>query len=382
VTRLLDLKRRLCWGSGALLIFCAAGSAGKPDQSADDIRGLLEPIRAEYRLPALAGAVVTSRGLQSLGAVGVRKAGTEISVTDGDLWHLGSDTKAMTAALIGSLVEKGLLRWETTVGEIFPELVKNNPSPLAGINLLHLLSHRSGLPHDPASGWWLVPRADTIQGRRLNALAMAFKEKPVAAPGEKYVYSNFGYVVAGAMAEQVAGSSWEELISAEIFKPLGMQSAGFGGIGTPGEIDQPWGHGADGKPVLRNGPDIDNPPVLGPAARVHCKLADWAKFITDQLRGARGEPALLKPETYRILQTPPFGGDYALGWGVVDHEWGGGKVLTHAGSNMMNYAMVWIAPQKDSAVLVVTNQGGPAAERACDKAAAALISRIRGSNRP
>lgn len=382
MTRFYYLKRRLSWGSSALLLFCAAGSAGKPGLSADDIRGLLEPIRAEYRLPAMAGAVVTSGGLQALGAVGVRRAGTDIPVTDGDLWHLGSDTKAMTAALIGSLVEKGLLRWETTVGEIFPELVKNNPSPLAGVNLLHLLSHRSGLPPDPTAGWWIVPRADTIQGRRLNVLAMALKDKPVAAPGEKYVYSNFGYVVAGAMAEQVTGAPWEELISAEIFNPLGMRSAGFGGVGTPGEIDQPWGHGADGKPVLRNGPDIDKPPVLGPAGRVHCKLEDWAKFVADQLRGARGESGLLKPETYRILHTPPFEGNYALGWIVVEREWGGGKVLSHAGSNLMNYALVWMAPLKDFAVLIVTNQGGPAAERACDKAAAALISRIRGSNRP
>jgi len=377
MTLFYNSKRRLSWGSGVLLLFCTAGSARKPDLNADDIRGLLEPVRAEYRLPALAGAVVTSGGLQAQGAVGVRKAGTDFPVTDGDLWHLGSDTKAMTAALIGSLVEKGRLRWETPVGEIFPELAKSSPSPLAGANVLHLLSHRSGLPQDPALGWWLVPRADTIQGRRLNALALAFKEKSVAAPGERYVYSNFGYVVAGAMAEQVAGSSWEELISAEIFKPLGMQSAGFGGVGTPGEIDQPWGHGADGKPVLRNGPDIDKPPVLGPAGRVHCKLVDWAKFIADQLRGARGESGLLKTETYRILHTPTFGGNYALGWVVVEREWGGGKVLSHAGSNMMNFAVVWMAPLKDFAVLVVTNQGGPAAERACDKAAEALISRVR-----
>ena len=377
MTPFYNSKRRLSWGSGVLLLFCATGSARKPDLNADDIRGLLEPIRIEYKLPALGGAVITSKGLLAMGAVGVRKAGTDIPVTDGDLWHLGSDTKAMTAVLIGSLVEKGLLRWETTVGEIFPELVKNNPSPLAGVNLLHLLSHRLGLPHDPASGWWLVPRADTIQGRRINAVIMAVKEKLVAAPGEKYVYSNFGYVVAGAMAEQVMGSSWEELISAAIFNPLGMLSAGFGGVGTPGELDQPWGHGANGKAVNGNGPAIDYPPVSGPAGRVHCKLADWAKFVADQLRGARGEPALLKPETYRVLHTPPFGGDYALGWIVVEPEWGGGKVLSHAGSNVMNYAVVWIAPLKDFAVLIVTNQGGQAAATACDKASAALINRIR-----
>ena len=379
---ILEARGRSSLTAAVLLFFCAAGSAGPPDLTSDEIRSLLEPIRAEYKLPAMAGAVVTSQGLKALGSVGVRKAGTEIAVTDNDLWHLGSDTKAMTAALIGSLVEKGLLKWETTVGDVFPELADSSSSPLANANLLHLLSHRSGLPSDPAASWWLVPRADTIQARRLNAVAMALKEKSGAAPGEKFVYSNFGFVVAGAMAEQVTGLSWEELISASVFNPLGMLSAGFGGTGTPGEIDQPWGHGAGGKPVNGNGPAIDNPPVLGPAGRVHCRLADWAKFVADQLRGARGEPGLLKPETYRILHTPPFGGNDALGWGVVDREWGGGKVLSHAGSNMMNYALIWMAPLQDFAVLVVTNQGGPAAERGCDKASGALIGRIRGSSRP
>jgi len=184
------------------------------------------------------------------------------------------------------------------------------------------------------------------------------------------------------MAEQVTGTSWEEMMSSAVFDPLGMTSAGFGGVGTPGEVDQPWGHGANGKPVNGNGPAVDNPPVLGPAGRVHCKLEDWAKFVADQLRGARGDSALLKPETYRVLHTPPFGGNYALGWSVSDREWGGGKVLSHAGSNMMNYALIWMAPLHDFAVLVVTNQGGPAAERGCDQAAGALIGRIRGSSRP
>ena len=63
----------------------------------------------------------------------------------------------------------------------------------------------------------------------------------------------------------------------------------------------------------------------------------WARFVADQLRGARGEAGLLKPETYKILHTPPFGGDYALGWATAEREWGGGRVLTHNGSNTMNF---------------------------------------------
>ena len=152
-----------------------------------------------------------------------------------------------------------------------------------------------------------------------------------------------------------------------------MTSAGFGGTGTPGQIDQPWGHLDGGRPVAVNGPAADNPPVLGPAGRVHCTIQDWAKFVADQLRGARGRPALLKASTYQALHTPPFGGDYGLGWIVVKQDWGGGLVLNHAGDNTMNYANVWIAPQRDFAVLVCINQSGDAAAKASNEAAAALI---------
>jgi len=113
---------------------------------------------------------------------------------------------------------------------------------------------------------------------------------------------------------------------------------------------------------------------MGPAGRVHCTIQDWAKFIKDQLRGARDEPALLKHPTYSILHTPPFGGDYSLGWLVTKRDWGGGTVLTHGGDNTMNHANVWIAPQRDFAVLICVNQGGNTAFRASDEAVGALIN--------
>ena len=175
------------------------------------------------------------------------------------------------------------------------------------------------------------------------------------------------------MLERAGGAPWEEQIEAKLFRPLGMTGAGFGGTGTPGKLDQPWGHTAGAKPVGGNGPAVDNPPVMRPAGGVHASLADWAKFAADVLRGARGEPSLLQPETARALRTPPFGGDYALGWLVVPRPWAGGMALTHAGCNTMNYAVAWLAPAKDFAVLVCANQGDGEAAKACDEAASALI---------
>ena len=123
---------------------------------------------------------------------------------------------------------------------------------------------------------------------------------------------------------------------------------------------------------------MDNPPVMGPAGRIYCSIQDWAKFVQDQLRGARGESALLKPATYQTLHTPPFGGDYALGWITAQRGWGGGKVLNHGGDNTMNCANVWIAPQRDFAIFVCVNQSGDTAFKATDEAVGALIKLHEG----
>jgi hypothetical protein len=54
-------------------------------------------------------------------------------------------------------------------------------------------------------------------------------------------------------------------------------------------------------------------------------------------------------------------------------DWAGGRVLTHTGSNGMNFAVVWMAPKRDFAVLVVSNQGKGEVAKACDEAAWTLI---------
>ena len=125
----------------------------------------------------------------------------------------------------------------------------------------------------------------------------------------------------------------------------------------------------------RNGPSVDNPPVIGPAGTVHCSIAGWSKFIADHLRGARGERALLKADTYQALHTPRFGAVSALGWGVSSRSVGGATAFAHSGSNGMNASVVLIAPSRDLAVLAVTNQGDDRATAGINAAIDALIVR-------
>lgn len=334
------------------------------------VTNLLITIRQQHDVPAIAAALVTSKGIELVGVAGVRKRGTDVPARLDDLWHLGSDTKAMTAVLVARLVEQNRLKWDTTVAEVFPELADKFHPDMRGVTLLHLLSHRSGLRPNLALVRY---RGDDVKQLRLRAVREELAKAPKHKSGSRYEYSNLGYIIVGAMVERVTGKTWEEAMREEVFAPLKMTSVGFGGTGTRGEMDQPWPHHGNGRPVAENGPAMDNPPVMGPAGRVHCTIQDWAKFIQDQLLGARGEPALLTPASYQKLHSPPFGGEYALGWLVLKRDWAGGTVLHHGGDNTMNFANVWVAPRRDFAILACVNQSGDTAFNASDEAIAALI---------
>lgn len=346
-----------------------------------EIDALLETIRRKHDLPALAAAVVLGGRTVAVGAVGLRKDGADARVTVNDRFHIGSCTKAMTATLLGLLVEEGRLRWDTTLAEAFPQLADAMRPEYRKVTLEQLLCHRGGLPsHSWPTGKTFLDMhrlPGTPRQQRRAYVEMFLREPPGAEPGAKYLYANAGYAVAGAMAEEVTDTSWEELMRRRVFRPLGMKTAGFGAMGTPGRIDQPWQHVLEGKKrrPIPPGPLSDNPPVIGPGGTVHCSMGDWAKFVAAHVQGeAKG--GLLKAETFQRLHAPPFGGDYALGWVVTERDWGGGRVLTHAGSNNQNFAVVWMAPLRGFAVLSATNQGGEAAAQACDEVAAALIGRF------
>jgi CubicO group peptidase (beta-lactamase class C family) len=361
------VKRKRLARFGPAPAFC-------PGIGDEPVTKVLKRIRQKFNVPAMAAAVVTSDGLTFIGAVGVRKRGTEIPVTLADLWHLGSNTKAMTSTLIARLVERGRLKWDSTLAGIFPDLAAQMDPEFRKVNLLQLLSHRAGLPPNLDRATY---SGNDVQALRLRAVREYLAPRPETKPGSTTTYSNLGYIIAGAVVEKATGQTWERAIADEVFQPLQMNSAGFGGTGTPGQIDQPWPHTRDGKPTANNGPELDNPPVMGPAGRVHASIQDWGKFIQDQLRGARGEPALLKSESYQKLQTPACGGNHVLGWIVAQRRWGGGTVLNHSGDNTMNFANVWVSPKKNFAVLVCVNQSGDTAFRASDEAVGALIKLLQ-----
>ncbi len=342
----------------------------------EELAPLLEPLRAKHSLPALGGAVVAGGKLVALGACGERELGGGVAVGANDLWHLGSCTKAMTATLAARLVEQGKIRWDTSVESVFPQWKDKLHDDWRATTLEQLLANRGGAPGSAPRELWIAlgSREGTPQETRTWFVGELLAREPEAKAGTKFIYSNQGFTIAGAMLEAATGKSWEDLMRVELFAPLGMTSAGFGAPGSADEVDQPRGHTK--KPV-KPGPRADNPAAIGPAGTVHASLADWAKFANAHLEGARGEGQFLKPESWKKLHTAPAAQDYALGWGTAERSWAGGRTLSHSGSNTMWFCTLWLAPEKGEAYLVTTNTGAEVAAKACDEAVGALIAARR-----
>lgn len=357
-----------------------------PASAQTSLNLMLKPYLSRYELPALAAAVVKNGKIVAAGAVGTRRAGVNIPVTVNDRFHIGSNTKAMTALLAAMLVEEEKLQWTSTVANIFPELAEKMDPRLRAVTLQQLLSHTGGIPSDNEDVLKVLGESYAQEGNLDELrywLVRTWSKYPLAAePGAKWAYSNMGYVFAGAIIERKTGRTWDELVIEKVFRPLKMQTAGLGPQSSIGKIDAPLGHGiVDGKvKAMLAGPSGDNPLIIGPAGIAHMSVLDFARWAGWNAGEGKRGPKLVKAETMKKLHTPvitipiqkkrrpgtPPEGRYALGWGEVHPDWAPYPLTMHSGSNRMNLAKIWVDQKRDAAIVLMTNIAGEKADQALD----------------
>ena len=138
-------------------------------------------------------------------------------------FNLASVTKMFTAIAIAQLVERGKLSYDRTVGQILPDYP--NKAVARSVTIGQLLSHTSGMigarplaekASDPQSARTLAPWIDTFVNEPLSA-----------SPGQRFDYSNAGYILLGAVIEKASGQSYYDYVSDHVFKLAGMTNTGF-----------------------------------------------------------------------------------------------------------------------------------------------------------
>jgi CubicO group peptidase (beta-lactamase class C family) len=361
----------------AVLVAGALVLNGPASFAADDYQAKLNEIREKHNVPGLAAAAIRDGETLFIGASGFRQTGSPEAVTRDDLWHIGSCTKSMTATLAGVLVDEKVIDWEAKIADILPEFRGKLEKGWETATLEQLLQNRGGAPNEPPPDAWALAfkgRGTPVE-QRLTFLGSVLRQKPAAPPGSANIYSNQGYALAGAMLERMAKKPYEELLRGKVFEPLGMKSCGYGPPGSASKVDQPRGHRGSGgnfTPVPP-GVDADNPVAITPAGRIHCTIADFARFASWHARGPLRDVKLMSDATFRKLHESPSGQSYAMGWAVSQRDWAGGPTWSHNGSNTMWFAVMWVAPEKQSAYVAATNVAGDTGAKVCDEAVAMLI---------
>jgi CubicO group peptidase (beta-lactamase class C family) len=342
---------------GLYLLGCTTYPAPITEKSGDyDFAQFLETIRQEEKLPAIAASVIISGDTYVKAAVGTRKYGTDNWVTIDDKFLIGSCGKAFTATLAAILIEEGVLEWDTTVQDVFPEL-EMHPK-WENITLQQLLSNRSGyvddinthvLPWEELADLWNCkgPSADI----RFNYVKRAVNQNPIHPPDKVIIYANSGFIVAGGMLEKVTQKTFEKLMEEKLFVPLELKSAGYGSPAVKDPIGQPHGHS---KHAFYTAMSQDLPDFIAPMGNVAISIVDWSKFILFHLEAHQDtHTRLLESIDLEKLHRPPNSAHWNYG---MSHSWFF-KKADELDTTKLNYALAWFTEKKNNGNFLIGHKG-------------------------
>ncbi|MEL7110579.1 MAG: serine hydrolase domain-containing protein [Pseudomonadota bacterium] len=317
-------------------------------------------VRAHTETPGLSMAVADSEGRVRVFVSGTRSNQNSTAVRPSDSWHIGSNTKALTALLFARLAEENIVDWDQPLPTFFPDLKSQIDPGWNTITIKDLFSHRSGMRSIISSDVDLLSDAPLTDLRQTGVVVLL--GKPPSRKIGKFHYSNLNYVVAGAAIEAALSRefsrevSWEEAMQTYIFDAVPNLKARMGwGFGPPEHVEGHKEHIFKSPVPVGKGEAADNHPVLGPAGTLHAAPGPHALLLAEFLRM---DPSFL-PRHQRDILWEPYPDDeieYAMGWSIDIHtEYG--PIYIHNGSNTYWYSVAIIAPDLDRAVVVNANLG-------------------------
>ena len=322
-----------------LLVALASCPAGAQQGPLAGLEAYVANAVKDWRAPGLAIAIVKDGQVVFAQGYGVRELGKPDPIDTHTLFAIGSTTKAMTAALVGMLVDEKKVELDAPVTRYLPWFQFRDPAVTRDLMVRDLLTHRAGLGN--ADYLWYGQNNSTEEIlRRVRLIEPAY---PVRSG---FIYQNIMYAAAGAVIEASSGKPWTEMIRTRIFEPLGMRDSipTASTLAAQPNVASPH-YLIDGQVRVIENASVD---PVAPAGSVWSSVADMARWMRFLLNGgvAAGEKRLLSEKMARELFTPqtiapyemypttrlikPHWMTYGLGWFQQDYR--GQAVDFHTGS--------------------------------------------------
>jgi CubicO group peptidase (beta-lactamase class C family) len=314
----------------------------------------VETTSKKFNIPGVAVGVWAD-GKEIYACHGVTSIDNPLPIDQDTLFLLASVTKTFTATTLMRLVAEGKVELNAPVRRYVPELRLKDQQAADKITVLNLLNHTSGLD-------WRV-NADTGEGDDAleRSVAKMAEIELIAPPGTRTSYSQAGYNLLGRLIEKVTGQTFEQAVISLVLEPLGLSHSFFARddimtrrfvVGhNPGEggtlsIARPWRHSRG-----------DNPG--GGIATSVADLLRWARFHLGDGRAANGAQVLpthvlqqMKEPTAQ-LRASNLGDAIGIGWFLRDVD--GVRTVGHAGSANGQFADLLLVPERNFAVVSLSN---------------------------
>jgi len=310
-------------------------------------------VRAEIRRGAFPGAALAAgRGahMELLTGLGNAEWGRYEVDPERTIYDIASLTKVVaTTSAVMLLVEDGRMDVDAPVSRYLPEFTGGRKGD---VTVRHLLTHTSGLPAGAGA-----------PGTPAQALRSLIRTPLQAAPGEKMVYSDVGFVALYAAAERAAGEPLDGMLERRVFGPLGMISTGYLPGGEACDRCSPSYRKDDGTPVRGKVHDPIARKLGGVAgnAGLFSTAADLARFAAMLAEGGELEGVrIFREETIRqFTAKQPGAGNRALGWETPKQSGGssGGQVSRKAfGHTGYTGTSLWIDPERGTWTVLLANR--------------------------
>jgi CubicO group peptidase (beta-lactamase class C family) len=295
----------------------------------NQVKEMADRWRAKYHLPGVWCAFVKNTKTVAEVAIGFKDRSNNSAATIDDELPLASVPKVVSGTLIALKVSEGVIGYDTTIGQVFPELARRYPmSPLSKATLRQLISHTSGLPAEPMK-----------KGSIYQELECSFQDERVTEPGQKYVYS-YGVNLAVAMVEHRVGLPLSEWVRGVSGQELGLHNLGHYEQ-NPGMAR----YFLDGEVV----PYIQRPPQMNPSGSFTLSLSELLNFAKFTLEPSSTLPtAIYKQILNRASES--LHSDTSASWHVASSGY-----LFHDGGLPGLFCSVRINPKSKTAFIWATN---------------------------
>ena len=330
----------------------------KVDAALGRLDGVVKDAMRKTGVPGMALGVVYRDRVVYLRGFGVRRVGQPAQVDPDTVFQLASVSKPLASTVVAGAVGDKAVSWDDPVRTKDPGFALNSPWVSSHVTLADLFAHRSGLP-DHAG--------DLLEDLHFDRsyILRHLRYEPLAPFRASYAYTNFGLTEAALAAARAEGTTWEDLSSRLLYRPLGMRSTSSRFADYERASDKAVGHVKTGG--VWRARYVRDADAQSPAGGASSTVRDMSQWIRLQLANGRlggrrviDENALLQTHLPHIVSSPPRAPAgrtdfYGLGWnvGYDDH---GRLTLSHSGAFDLGAATsVTLLPSEQLGLVALTN---------------------------